>query len=120
MHFFLFHLFTLLFLLWVGYIIEEKYCLEETKRFYHQLLFIHKERTGKKYPFSLNEPELGIAKDLLGRVKDLYHIPPKAREIFSLFASALHYSDWLASGNIDYKYSEGYIAEKTEKSRIKE
>lgn len=105
---------------WSEIAFEEKYCLEETKKFYHQLPFIHKEITGKKYPFSLNEPELGIAKDLLGRVKDLYHIPPKAREIFSLFASALHYSDWLASGNIDYKYSEGCIAEKTEKSLIKE
>lgn len=101
---------------WRDITFEEKYCLEKAKKFYHQLPFIHKERTGEKYPFSLNEPELGIAKDLLGRVKELYGIPPKAREIFSLFASALHYSDWLASGDIDYKYSEERIAEKTKKS----
>ena len=95
---------------------EGRYCVEEAKRFYRKLPIIHEERTGKEYPFSLNEPELGIARDLLKRVKYLYRVPPKAREIFSLFVSALHYSDWLASANIDYKYSVGNIAERTERA----
>jgi len=67
---------------------EGRYCVEEARRFYRKLPLIHEERTGKEYPFSLNEPELGIARDLLERVKDLYRVPPEnTRNILTLCIS---------------------------------
>lgn len=88
--------------------IREKMLIDAALQFYRSLPEIHRKIMGRDYPFELKEPELDTAGRYLNIIKEtLYHPSPKIRSIYSLFVTALHYADWLSSGNLhDYKYTE--------------
>jgi len=90
-----------------------KYCLEKAENFYNHLPSVHENKMGYPYPFKLEKPRLDEAGGILDSVKDLYFPPQKTREIFSFFVTAIHYADWLASGDFStYEYSEKRVKEK--------
>jgi len=97
---------------------EGKYCVKKAEEFYGNLPSIHEMMLEYDYPFELREPNLGKMGTMLDYLRDqlLPSPTPKTREIFSLFVTCLHYTDWLASGNLsDYQYCEEDIKGKVNK-----
>jgi len=91
--------------------------------FYEVLPLEHQKMMGYHYPFKLEkEPRFGQVGKILNEAQNgLDFFPPQTiHDTFSLFVTALRYSDWLASGNVkDYSYSTTQIGEKMEIIRSK-
>jgi CRISPR-associated endonuclease/helicase Cas3 len=87
---------------------------EYALRFYHYLPEQYRQTFDKQYPFELLAPSMDLTfGSILSRIKQTIQredSPKELRNIHSLFVSAMHYSDWLASGKTFYKYSEELLS----------
>jgi CRISPR-associated endonuclease/helicase Cas3 len=86
------------------------FCKEYALRFYYYLPQCYANYFDKSYPFTLSQPDFSTSfGTILSKIKSgvlREDRPDEMRHVHSLFVSILHYADWLASGESNYKYTE--------------
>lgn len=86
------------------------FCKKYALDFYSYLPQCYTNYFDKSYPFTLSQPEFSTSfGKILSKIKSgvmREDRPDKIRHVHSLFVSILHYADWLASGESNYKYTE--------------
>ncbi len=77
------------------------YIWDATTEFYRMLPSEHLQLFGHEYPFPIMPPTDTNSRSLIASLRDVVsdYPPARARDIFGLFTSAVHYSDWLSSGH---------------------
>lgn len=76
------------------------YLWDSALEFYNKLPDLHQRLFHRKYPFELRQPDCGMSRHILKEIHDsIKYAPPEVRDLFVVFAAAVHYCDWLASGH---------------------